>query len=98
MPGSGRVNCGAGAGVVVAVLALVGVVVCGEAAATVAFRVDSEALGVLDAIAAALKKKTRATRYSVVVVGWPATHRSRHTPHTAHKTYATRMAACRWQL
>ena len=40
-------------------------------------------------------KKTRATRYSVVVVGWPATHRSRHTP---LKTDATRMTACRWQL
>ena len=40
-------------------------------------------------------RRTRATRYSVVVVGWPATHRSRHTP---LKTDATRMAACRWQL
>jgi hypothetical protein len=42
--------------VVVAVLALVGVVVCREAAAPVAFRVESEALGVLDAIAAALNE------------------------------------------
>ena len=54
MPGSGRVSCGAGTGVVVAVLALVDVVV--GAAAPAAFRVDSEVLGVLDAIAAALNE------------------------------------------
>ena len=54
MPGSGLVSCGAGAGVVVAVLALVALVV--DVAAPVVVRVDSEALGVLVAIAAALNE------------------------------------------
>jgi hypothetical protein len=48
-----------------------------------------------DYIDAIKPKITRATRYSVVVVGWPATHRSRHTP---LKTDGTRMATSRWQL
>ncbi len=52
MPGFGRLSGGAGTGVVDAVLALGTVVV--DAAAPVLVRVDPEALGVLDAIAAAL--------------------------------------------
>ena len=50
------------------------------------FKFETQNLDVLE---------TRATRYSVVVVGWPATHRSGHTP---LETDATRMAASRWQL
>ena len=52
MPGFGRLSGGAGTGVAAAVLALVTIVV--DAATPVSVRVDPEALGVLDAIAAAL--------------------------------------------
>ena len=54
MPGSGLFSCGAGACVPAAVLALVAPVV--EVAAPVVVRLDSEALGVRDAIAAALNE------------------------------------------
>ena len=54
MPGSGLGSCGAGACAAVAVLALVDPVV--RAASLVVVRVDSEALGVRDAIAAALNE------------------------------------------
>jgi hypothetical protein len=52
VPGFGRLSGGAGTGVAVAVLALGTIVVA--AAAPMSVRVDPEALGVLDAIAAAL--------------------------------------------